>query len=1537
MALQSSIRERSMKRVLNCIGLFLFFQLISGPLTSQTSTGGAAIVNLALHKPATQSSVYRGTGIDQGPQFGNDGILESQPRDPFLLVITDPNDTNLAWWRVDLQGVYALTQLKLYNRKACCQEKAKTVQVLVSADGAHWERAYAHNGTPFDVLTVDLTGRKARYVRLQLTERGSLQFQECEVYGYVSAPPVQTAGSQPSPQFAASSPSPEVSPAPSSGQTAAKSLTAIITPATVDIESGGKVDLWAKVSGGVPPYSYEWRNGESLSKVTAASITYSNLNRLGGRDIRLTVKDSTGNSADAHATFMVHAAEEIVASSKPPATSASSPAPPNKPSTIMAPSSSNNLNKPTTTAAASTTSSTKPVQKPMETAIEDSRRAGNASLQKIAAIKVADECSAKVAGAPWGNDAKAAQGTVRLEAYRASVAHALRSLKVVYGKMTSAQAASLDKMWAPFYDNPTPAAADWFAHLNPLLDDYIATAAALEENFPAFQESMSDVLVALGEKSRTLYAVSAPAAAEQYQALDAARKRLTQLASSIAALGDAPNPLASECTTRARHAKALGGGPDIWSLLHQALYAGVRKSDIKGDAGDLWVHGQHDTPSGGLKWNGNAFTYSSSHAALALKGDFTTLDRTFCDGVSSKSELLGELSKDGSELLSLSGYVDACDCTEGSVANNTCKAWGFRRTNVDARGIHAKLYKEKPVPGGSQHVRVVYTNANRALDLDSSSAKLQEGEFYLQFSNYIPIGFNTEALILVASSIFGKPAAQDSAAKTPPNANPENQTPSQAGTDSLALAAKEQAEATAEAIAEHQALAKQYEENAARWAADAANEKDPARREELQKRALEIRANASAERDIASSLSTGEFVRTRTDWDDQQQQRLVTKIHDELAQFDEAHRKQVEQLRAQKAEEMRGLVAQQKQAEEQLATVETELSAAETVQQGATMAMTIGALAVPGAGEVAMAYSVGTGYVEGGAPKAIETTVRMYSPYMDAAFSAYDGWKQIDPETGKQGGAFGALKGAAWNVVTNQAMSAIGERLQGAVARISTDAAATGSAVKPPADIEAFHTTEQRFEEARQNARTPEELADVNKQFDTIRQRQEMKQRLNDALSEADSMAAAARRPDGSVDTARPEYKKAVEHLNAATEKVQAEYSGQENRDLLHEEALEAAGLTPNDVILSGSKPKNALSDMDVSANTFAAGKAYTEALSAKGLKVQEFGDRWVVSNDTTVWKPAAADAVGSSSYEAQVIHGASRGSDKFATQAGQDFTKGQDTGDQLGPVIDNFKKAGEAGLGGEGPKDMHVIGKSADKALGVAKTNAPAGLRSKLSALRDHQLPEQAGILTLGASKEFKAKEMDSFLGSTEQAMGEAYKAASKSSTAHEADLVAQKQSALQNGDAKTASAIQRQLAVVRTDNRLAFATISDYAPELMSTLPPPGGAAPRTPVSIGGWTPLLQQLNADRADEGKATVQFNSNDLAFKGLSDRCKSVTATVDEKLKAAKPGTDEAKYLADLKTVLQQGVSNPGLAVQQTRQLTGYELAEVLKQLGENAK
>jgi hypothetical protein len=158
----------------------------SGGATTVEGKAKGSIVNLALKKPARQSSVYGGTGVDQGPHFGVDGIRESVPRDPFLLVHT--NADNPPWWQVDLQNVYALTQLSLYNRIFCCGEKNRTIQVYLSSNGSNWEKAYQHDGSNFKVLTVNLQGRNAKFVRLQLAESTFLHFQECEVYGYLDSP-----------------------------------------------------------------------------------------------------------------------------------------------------------------------------------------------------------------------------------------------------------------------------------------------------------------------------------------------------------------------------------------------------------------------------------------------------------------------------------------------------------------------------------------------------------------------------------------------------------------------------------------------------------------------------------------------------------------------------------------------------------------------------------------------------------------------------------------------------------------------------------------------------------------------------------------------------------------------------------------------------------------------------------------------------------------------------------------------------------------------------------------------------------------------------------------------------------------------------------------------------------------------------------------------------------------------------------------------------------------------------------------------------
>jgi hypothetical protein len=81
-------------------------------------------------------------------------------------------------------------------------------------------------------------------------------------------------------------------------------------------------------------------------------------------------------------------------------------------------------------------------------------------------------------------------------------------------------------------------------------------------------------------------------------------------------------------------------------------------------------------------------------------------------------------------------------------------------------------------------------------------------------------------------------------------------------------------------------LAEQSRAGAERWAADAAKEKDPDRRKELDARAANMYADAQSERDIADSLRTGTMVHTRTQWDEQQHQAIVSNIKTELAVFD---------------------------------------------------------------------------------------------------------------------------------------------------------------------------------------------------------------------------------------------------------------------------------------------------------------------------------------------------------------------------------------------------------------------------------------------------------------------------------------------------------------------------------------------------------------------------------------------------------------------------------------------------------------------------
>lgn len=135
-------------------------------------------VNLALGRPAIQSSTYAGTGEDQRAARGVDGKRAKDPGDMFHTKADNP-----PWWILDLGGNYTLSMIRLHNRPhAQTMSKANTIEVLTSEDGSRWSTLYRHDGSDWRVLDVP-TPRPARYIRLQLRKPVYFHLMEVEVWG----------------------------------------------------------------------------------------------------------------------------------------------------------------------------------------------------------------------------------------------------------------------------------------------------------------------------------------------------------------------------------------------------------------------------------------------------------------------------------------------------------------------------------------------------------------------------------------------------------------------------------------------------------------------------------------------------------------------------------------------------------------------------------------------------------------------------------------------------------------------------------------------------------------------------------------------------------------------------------------------------------------------------------------------------------------------------------------------------------------------------------------------------------------------------------------------------------------------------------------------------------------------------------------------------------------------------------------------------------------------------------------------------------
>ncbi|MGD1865592.1 MAG: discoidin domain-containing protein [Phormidesmis sp.] len=147
--------------------------------------------NVALNKPAKQSSTskYSKKNDPQGAVSGTKSGRYNFHTDCEI----NP------WWQVDLEQIYELEEVRIYNRLDSCRERASSLKIFISDNGLRWAQVHENNpskdfgGIDGSPLVVKLNSRKARYVRAQLNAVEVLHLDQVEVYADLTIPSNLTA------------------------------------------------------------------------------------------------------------------------------------------------------------------------------------------------------------------------------------------------------------------------------------------------------------------------------------------------------------------------------------------------------------------------------------------------------------------------------------------------------------------------------------------------------------------------------------------------------------------------------------------------------------------------------------------------------------------------------------------------------------------------------------------------------------------------------------------------------------------------------------------------------------------------------------------------------------------------------------------------------------------------------------------------------------------------------------------------------------------------------------------------------------------------------------------------------------------------------------------------------------------------------------------------------------------------------------------------------------------------------------------------
>ena len=172
-------------------------------------------------------------------------------------------------------------------------------------------------------------------------------------------------------------------------------------------------------------------------------------------------------------------------------------------------------------------------------------------------------------------------GNIDLVDYQAAVVSAVEAMRQIYGPMSPAAEVRFGAKWAPMFDNPFPEAVAYLNRLNPLLSQFLATRAAITEVALDLEAALGEASYAEGFGDPDGLETAMALALIHHDQLQALAARLRLIVEDVLALGEPPDPVADKARRRKRFLDTLAatrdllpaGGPDAGAAPGQFVLA----------------------------------------------------------------------------------------------------------------------------------------------------------------------------------------------------------------------------------------------------------------------------------------------------------------------------------------------------------------------------------------------------------------------------------------------------------------------------------------------------------------------------------------------------------------------------------------------------------------------------------------------------------------------------------------------------------------------------------------------------------------------------------------------------------------------------------------------------------------------------------------------------------------------------------------------------------------------------------------------------